>query len=160
MIRREHCRRLTIPTIVSGLISIGPLKKITRHGELIELVLASRNQDIQLRFCDDDLARDEGYMITDEASPVQEELPLCVGLNCSRGCGCGCIRDYGYVDLTKPMILPVNLTGPVCRTVHVMNYDLTPEDCQLFTLKLTRRMINELVIAFMQASIETAIQSC
>jgi hypothetical protein len=146
---REHCRRLTMPVILSGLKEIGELRGLERFGDFVAVCLMTLGGPISLKFSDDDAAEDEGYMLwacVDSIGPVK----MCRGTNCGVGCGCGCLRDFGYSTETY------KASEDDCITIHESIPDPVI-DKPLFTLRKTRKMVDDLVVTFMQSLILGAL---
>lgn len=155
-ISRELCRRLSLPTIIAGLTAIGPLHKVIRQKDYISIILICRGVYTQLKFDDEETAISEGYHLTpdEQELDIARDVPICVGTRCGRGCGCGCIRDLGYVD-NSLLFISVELEPAACHTVHETS-SLTVPEKQLFNLIKTKATINELIATYIQAFIDAS----
>lgn len=157
IIDREFCRRQTLPLILRSLSSIGPLCEVIRRKDHIELLLDCKGEPTRLKFSDEDVTKDEGFVLRSvEESLGPSSVPLCKGINCHRGCGCKCLVDFGYVDKES---LPQYSSDGGCLDSHVVSFPKPEEDRKLFTLKTTRIMINDLLACFIQSFIDEAV-SC
>lgn len=151
-VSREECRRLTLPTIVSGLAILGPLHSIQRSPTWTSITFLCREYPLTLKFSDEDAARDEGYLLDENESIDHESLvPACIGVNCGRGCGCRCVKDYGYVAANASL---ENTGYQVCCSDHAEPQPLIHETG--FTLKTTNMMIDEIVATFIQSTLDAA----
>lgn len=156
-ISRELCRLLSLPTIISGITTIGPLYKMTSYKDYVAITIVCRGKYIELKFSDEDTAINEGYhLVLDEQRDIGIDIPICIGTRCGRGCGCGCIRDLGYID-NSSLYIAIKMEPTACRKIH----ETAPSEIvekQLFSLISTKRMVNELVAAYIESVIGTPLK--
>lgn len=142
-ISREQCRRLVLPALIKDLSVIGNPWTFERCKDHIRISLKTHyGQEVQLKFSDEDIAARQDYVIIDDDVDNEEgEIDLCSNADCQYGCGCGCIKDWGYLSTG----MTSKGENPGCSGIHSQELRPINEEEIQFCLNDIHAMTRDLI---------------